>query len=89
LAGRRGKLLDLAERILATPNTELKASAPRFATIEVPKDMLGKVIGPQGSNVRSIERDTNCRVTIDQVSACEAAHCSQSLLHQREARRCG
>jgi polyribonucleotide nucleotidyltransferase len=61
---RREKLLDVAERVLAAPNTQLKASAPRFATVAVPREMLGKVIGPQGSNVKSIERDTSCRVSI-------------------------
>lgn len=54
----------MAERVLAAPNTQLKASAPRFATVAVPREMLGKVIGPQGSNVKSIERDTSCRVSI-------------------------
>jgi len=64
---RQGRLhiLELMERVLATPRGDLSPYAPRLHTMHVPKDKIRDVIGPGGKTIRSIIEETGCEVDIE------------------------
>jgi len=63
-AGRLHILGEMA-KVMTEPSTELSKYAPRIETMKVPEDMIGKVIGPGGSNIREIQAKSGADVNID------------------------
>ena len=62
--GRIHILGKMAEAI-ESPREDISQFAPRFMTMEVPKDQIGAVIGPGGETIRSICRETETDINID------------------------
>jgi len=60
----RQKVIDVMERAVSSPEQELKDSAPRYGRANIPSSLIGKLIGPQGSNIKALERDTGAKVSI-------------------------
>jgi polyribonucleotide nucleotidyltransferase len=52
------------ERAVPAPKKEMKDSAPRFGRTSIPSSLIGKLIGPQGSNIKALEKDTGAKVSI-------------------------
>ncbi len=61
----RYHILDLMERSLPAPRTDLSQYAPRLHTIEIQKDKIRDVIGPGGKTIRSIIEETGCDIEIE------------------------
>ena len=61
----RRHILDIMERAIAEPRTELSAYAPRIATLVIPNDKIGEVIGPGGKVIRKITEETETTIDID------------------------
>jgi len=61
----RHTILDTLVLALEGPRVNVRDNAPRFGSVTVEKELLGRVIGPQGSHVKGIERDTAARITIN------------------------
>ncbi|UCC32482.1 MAG: polyribonucleotide nucleotidyltransferase [Phycisphaerales bacterium] len=51
--------------VLGAPRDSISKYAPRLLTTKVPQDKIGKVIGPGGSFIKSIEAETGAKVEID------------------------
>ena len=49
------------------PRAELKPHAPRIEKIEIPKDMIGAVIGPGGKVIQEIQEISGTVITIEEV----------------------
>lgn len=66
---RRGRLhiLDVMQETLSEPRPDFKPHTPRIERIEIPKDMIGAVIGPGGKIIQEIQAMTNSTITIDEV----------------------
>ncbi|MCK5134419.1 MAG: polyribonucleotide nucleotidyltransferase [Bacteroidales bacterium] len=66
---RKGRLhiLDAMSETLSAPNPDYKPHTPRIERIEIPKDMIGAVIGPGGKVIQEIQAETNSTITIDEV----------------------
>lgn len=66
---RRGRLhiLDVMQKTLPEPRPDFKPHTPRIERIEIPKDMIGAVIGPGGKIIQEIQAMTNSTITIDEV----------------------
>ncbi len=64
---KQGRLhiLGELEKCIAAPRPEINPRAPRLHNITVPQDMVGKIIGPGGKMIRSIQEETGCEVNID------------------------
>ena len=64
---RDGRLhiLGEIEKCIATPRTEINSRAPRLHNIQVPQDMVGKIIGPGGKMIRAIQEECGVQVDID------------------------
>ncbi|MEM7383049.1 MAG: polyribonucleotide nucleotidyltransferase [Bacteroidota bacterium] len=68
---RAGRLHILATMNTAIdkPRTSYKPHAPGFSIMNIPKDMIGAVIGSGGKVVQEIQRDTGARIDIKEVDA--------------------
>ena len=50
---------------LKAPRKDTSPYAPRILTIKIPQDKIGKVIGPGGKYIKSIEAETGATVEIE------------------------
>ncbi len=60
-------ILNEMSKTIAKPNPEFKPHAPRIERIEIPKDMIGAIIGPGGKVIQEIQKETNTTITIQEV----------------------
>ena len=65
-AGREHILGKLVETI-AEPRPELKPHVPRIVQFEIPKEIIGAVIGPGGKIIQQMQEDTGATIVIDEV----------------------
>ena len=56
-------ILEIMEKVISTP-AELSANAPRLATMDIPKQKIGAVIGKSGVNIKAIQNDFGVEVEI-------------------------
>ncbi|MCD8350563.1 MAG: polyribonucleotide nucleotidyltransferase, partial [Planctomycetaceae bacterium] len=65
-----GRLHILGEiaKCISEPRSEINPRAPRLHSIQVPQDMVGKIIGPGGKMIRSIQDDFGVEVNVDDSS---------------------
>jgi polyribonucleotide nucleotidyltransferase len=66
---RDGRLhiLDEMGKTMTAPNPDYKPHTPRIERIEIPKDMIGAVIGPGGKVIQEIQKETNSTITIEEI----------------------
>ena len=66
---REGRLhiLDHVVEAIAAPREDLKPHAPRIEVLDIPKDLIGAVIGPGGKIIQGIQEETGATITIDEV----------------------
>jgi polyribonucleotide nucleotidyltransferase len=66
---RTGRLhiLDKIGETMSAPNPDYKPHTPRIERIEIPKDMIGAVIGPGGKVIQEIQKETNSTITIEEI----------------------
>ncbi len=60
-------ILDKMSETIAVPNPDYKPHTPRIERIEIPKDMIGAVIGPGGKVIQEIQSETNSTITIEEI----------------------
>jgi polyribonucleotide nucleotidyltransferase len=63
--GRLHILGKIAETIPA-PREDYKPHVPRLVTIEIPKEMIAAVIGPQGKIIQGIQEETGASISIEE-----------------------
>jgi len=61
----RNFILEEMNRVISEPRPELSQYAPRVYTIQIEKDMIGKLIGPGGKNIRAITEETGADINIE------------------------
>lgn len=91
---RDGRLhiLGIMNAHMAKPNEDLSPFAPKLTTIMVPVEMIGAVIGPGGENIRSICKDTNTEINIEDdgsitIAAIDQASCDAAITRIRDITR--
>ena len=57
-----GKMME----VISEPRAEYKPNVPRIETIQIPKDMIGAVIGPGGKIIQSIQEETDTVIVIEE-----------------------
>ncbi|MHC5180456.1 MAG: polyribonucleotide nucleotidyltransferase [Planctomycetota bacterium] len=62
----RLKILDTMLATIAAPREELSEFAPKIVTIKIDPEYIGKVIGPSGKMIRSIQEQTNSSIEIEE-----------------------
>jgi len=60
-------ILDEIAKTMSAPNPDYKPHTPRIERIEIPKDMIGAVIGPGGKVIQEIQAETNSTITIEEI----------------------
>ena len=65
---REGRLyiMDHLLEAIAEPRADLKPHAPRIETLDIPKDLIGAVIGPGGKIIQGIQEETGATITIEE-----------------------
>ncbi len=65
---REGRLhiLNIINETIPAPREDYKPHVPRIITIEIPKEMIGAVIGPQGKVIQGIQEETSTTISIDE-----------------------
>ena len=61
----REYILGEMNSVMSTNRDELSEFAPRVYTVQIEKDMIGKLIGPGGKNIRAITEETGADINID------------------------
>jgi len=57
-------ILDVMDETLAGP-AEMAEHAPRIVTIEINPEKIGKVIGPKGKTIRSMQEETGTEINVE------------------------
>ncbi|MFZ5787611.1 MAG: polyribonucleotide nucleotidyltransferase [Acidobacteriota bacterium] len=72
---RQGRLflLDVMERTISTPRSDISAYAPRIVTIHIHPDNIRDVIGPGGKTIRAIQEQTGAKINIEDDGRVEIA----------------
>jgi polyribonucleotide nucleotidyltransferase len=60
-------ILGKIKETLAEPRPDLKPHAPRIVTLDVPKDMIGAIIGPGGKVIQGMQAETGTTIAITEV----------------------
>ncbi len=68
LQAKDGRLhiLNKITETISEPRKELKPHTPRIVQINVPKEMIGAIIGPGGKIIQKIQEDTGATITIEE-----------------------
>jgi polyribonucleotide nucleotidyltransferase len=51
--------------VLDTPREEISTYAPQLVTVKIPVEMIGKIIGPGGKEIKRIQETTGAKLDID------------------------
>jgi polyribonucleotide nucleotidyltransferase len=59
-------ILDKMLETISEPHSELSPYAPRIITVQIDPEKIGKVIGPGGKTIRTIQEETGVRIDIEE-----------------------
>ena len=62
----RDHILDEMQRTISEPREDLSQYAPRLTKLQIDPERIGAVIGPGGKVVKSIQKETNTEITVDE-----------------------
>ena len=65
---RQGRIhiLNIIHDTIPEAREDYKPHVPRIVTIEIPKDLIGAVIGPQGKVIQGIQEETGTTISIEE-----------------------
>jgi polyribonucleotide nucleotidyltransferase len=62
----RLQILDIMNQVISAPRSELSQYAPKLISIEIDPEFIGKVIGPGGKMIKSIQEQTETTIEIEE-----------------------
>jgi polyribonucleotide nucleotidyltransferase len=60
----RLQILDVMKGAIAAPREEVRTSAPKIISFEIPVDKIGEVIGPKGKVINTIQQETGADISV-------------------------
>ena len=65
---RQGRMhiLGIINETIPEPREDYKPHVPRLITFQIPKELIGAVIGPQGKVIQGIQEETGATISIDE-----------------------
>ena len=60
-------ILNKITETIAEPRADLKPHAPRIVAFDVPKDMIGAIIGPGGKIIQEIQEKSGATISIEEI----------------------
>ncbi|MFT4842470.1 MAG: polyribonucleotide nucleotidyltransferase [Planctomycetota bacterium] len=69
---KEGRLHILREMLksLRAPRKMISPNAPRLESVQVPPDKIGLIIGPGGKNIRAMQEEFECKISIEDGGMC-------------------
>ncbi|HLI25325.1 MAG TPA: polyribonucleotide nucleotidyltransferase [Acidimicrobiales bacterium] len=61
----RIKILEVMRGAIAQPRPEVRDTAPKIVSLEIPLDKIGEVIGPKGKVINSLQQETGTDIAVD------------------------
>ncbi|MDQ2826441.1 MAG: polyribonucleotide nucleotidyltransferase, partial [Actinomycetota bacterium] len=61
----RLQVLAVMEKAIASPRSEVRETAPKIVSFEIPMDKIGEVIGPKGKVINTIQQETGADINVD------------------------
>ena len=61
----RLKVLDVMTAAIAAPRSEVRSSAPKIVSFQIPMDRIGEVIGPKGKVINTLQQETGADINVD------------------------
>ncbi len=58
-------ILDVMAEAIAEPRPEVRDTAPKIDSFEIPIDKIGEVIGPKGKVINTIQQETGADISVD------------------------
>jgi len=58
-------ILDVMAAEIAEPRDEVRDTAPKIVSFEIPVDKIGEVIGPKGKVINAIQAETGADISVD------------------------
>jgi polyribonucleotide nucleotidyltransferase len=62
----RQKILEIMAGTISGPRPELSVYAPKLTTLEIDPSLIGKVIGPGGKMIKSIQEQTGATIEVEE-----------------------
>jgi polyribonucleotide nucleotidyltransferase len=60
----RLRILDVIEATIPAPRPEVRPTAPKIISFEIPIDKIGEVIGPKGKIINTIQQETGADISV-------------------------
>ncbi len=60
----RLKILEVMHDAIAEPRSEVRETAPKIVSFEIPVDKIGEVIGPKGKVINTIQQETGADISV-------------------------
>jgi polyribonucleotide nucleotidyltransferase len=60
----RLKILEVMKGAISAPREEVRDSAPKIISFDIPIDKIGEVIGPKGKVINTIQQETGADITV-------------------------
>ena len=61
----RMKVLEVMNAAIAAPRAEVRETAPKIVSFEIPLDKIGEVIGPKGKVINAMQQETGADINVD------------------------
>src|SRR5919199_6797842 len=61
----RHQVLAVMREAIAEPRSEVRETAPKIVSFEIPLDKIGEVIGPKGKVINTIQQETGADINVD------------------------
>jgi len=62
----RLQILETMSKVISKPRPELSRYAPKLISIEIDPEFIGKIIGPGGKMIKSIQEQTDTKIEIEE-----------------------
>ena len=60
----RLKILEVMHGAIAAPRDDVRDTAPKIVSFEIPIDKIGEVIGPKGKVINTIQQETGADISV-------------------------
>ncbi|HET9691379.1 MAG TPA: polyribonucleotide nucleotidyltransferase [Acidimicrobiales bacterium] len=61
----RLKILEVMHGAIAEPRDDVRDTAPKIVSLEIPIDKIGEVIGPKGKVINALQQETGADINVD------------------------
>jgi polyribonucleotide nucleotidyltransferase len=61
----RTKILEVMAAAISTPRSDVRDTAPKIVSLEIPIDKIGEVIGPKGKVINALQQETGTDIAVD------------------------